>query len=56
MVFLVAAVMFLVNNLAAFLVFVSFIEGYMLIASTNDIITPSLLNYNSPSLSFRSDA
>ena len=36
MVFLVAAVSLLANNLTAFLVVASLIDGYMLIASTDD--------------------
>ena len=56
MVFLVAAVIFLAKNLTAFLIVESFIEGYMLIASTDTIATSSLFTSSSSSLSFRSDA
>ena len=56
MVFLVAAVSFLAKNLTAFLIVASLIEGYISIASTDDIFTPSLFNSNYSSLSFRSDA
>ena len=56
MVFLVAAVSFLAKNLTSFLIVGSFIDGYMLIASTDAIVTLSLFIFISSSLSFRSDA
>ena len=56
MVFLVAVVSFLENNLTAFLIVESFIDGYMLIASTDTIVTLSLFTFSSSSLSFMSDA
>ena len=56
MVFLVSAVSFLPKNLTDFLVVVSLIDGYMLIASTKSIFTLSLYIFSSSSLSFRSDA
>ena len=55
MVFLVAAVIFLAKNLTAFLIVESFIEGYMLIASTDTIVTLSLFISSYSSLPFRSD-
>ena len=54
--FLVVAVSFIAKNLTEFLIVESFIEGYMLIASTDAIVTLSLFTSSSPSLSFRSDA
>ena len=42
MVFLVSAIRFIAKNLAAFLIVESLIEGYMLIASTDAIVTSSL--------------
>ena len=56
MVFLVAAVSFLANNITVFLVAAILIEGYILIASTDAIFTQSLFNSNCSSLSFRSGA
>ena len=56
MVFLVAVVNFLANNLTAFLIVESLVEGYMLIALTEDIVISSLFNSSSSSLSFKSDA
>ena len=56
MVFLVAAVSFLANNLTTFLVFESFIEGFILIASTDDILSLSLFSYSSSSFYFMLDA
>ena len=53
---LVAAVSFIAKNLTSFLTVASFIEGYILIASTDDIVTPSLFISNYLSLSFRLDA
>ena len=45
MIFLVAAVIFLANNLTSFFIVESFIDGYMLIASTDDIVALSLFIY-----------
>ena len=56
MVLLVVAVVFLANNLTAFLIVVSLIERYTLISPTDDIVTLSIFISNSSSLSFRSDA
>ena len=56
MVFLVATVSFLANNLTAFLVVESLIEGYMAISPTYAIVTLSILNSSSSSISFRLDA
>ena len=56
MVFLVSTVSFIAKNITAFLIVESFIEGYMLIASTDTIATSSLFTSSSSSLSFRSDA
>ena len=56
MVFLVAAVSFLSKNITSFFIFGSFIEGFMLISSTDAIVTLSLLIFNYSSLYFRSDA
>ena len=56
MVLLVAAVSFLAKNLTTFLTVEIFIEGFILIASTDDIVSLSLFTSSSSSLSFRSDA
>ena len=56
MVFLVAAVSFLVKNITAFLIVESFIYRYMLIASTDDIVTFSLFTFSCSSLSLMLDA
>ena len=56
MVFLVAEASFIANNLTAFLIVESLIDGYMLIASTDDIVTLSLFTYSSSSLYFSSYA
>ena len=56
MIFLVAVVIFLANNLTAFLIVESLNEVYTLIASTDAKVTSSLFTYISSSLSFRSDA
>ena len=56
MVFLVAAVSFLVKNITDFLIVSSLIEGYILLASTDAIVTKFLFISNYSSLSFRSDA
>ena len=56
MVLLVDAVSFLANNLTYMLILESFIDGYMLIASTDAIITLSLFIFSSSSLSYRLDA
>ena len=45
MVFLVAAISFIAKNLTEFLIVEIFIEGYMLIASTDAIVTSSLFTY-----------
>ena len=56
MVFLVSEGSFLAKNITAFFIVDISIEGYMLIASTDAIVTFSLFSYNSSSISFRSDA
>ena len=56
MVLLVAEASFIANNLTAFLIDEILIEGYMLIASTDDIVTLSLFTYSSSSLYFSSYA
>ena len=43
-VFLVASASFLADNLIAFLIVESLIDGHMLIESTDDIITSSILS------------
>ena len=53
MVLLVVAVSFIAKNLTDFLIVESFIEGYMLIASTDAIVTSSLFTSSSSCLSFR---
>ena len=55
MVFLVSAVSFLAKYLVAFPIVVSLMDGYMLIASTDVIVTSSLFTFNSSSISFRSE-
>ena len=45
-VFLVSAVSFLAKNPTAFLIVEIFIDGYMLIASTDAIVTSSLFIYS----------
>ena len=55
-VFLVAVVSFLVKNLTAFLIVEILIEGYMLIASTETIVSSYLFTSISSSLSFRLDS
>ena len=55
MVFLVAVLSFLANNISAFLIVESFIKGYMLISSTDAIVASYLFISSSSSLSFRSD-
>ena len=55
-VFLIAVVSFFAKYLTAFLIFESFIDGYMLITSTEDIVTLSLFIFSSSNLSFRLDA
>ena len=52
---LVPAVNCLAKNLTEFLVVVILIEGYMVIASTDVIVTPYLFNSNFSGLSFGSD-
>ena len=54
-VFLVSLVSFLVEYLTPFLIVASFIDGYMLIASTDAILTSSLFKPRYSSLSFRSE-
>ena len=56
MVFLVAVVIFLANNLTVFLIVESLIDGYMLIASTDAIVNSSLFTFSSSSIYFRLDA
>ena len=56
MVFLAVAVSFLAKNLTAFLIVESLIDRYILIASTDTIVTSSLFIFSSLSLSFRLDA
>ena len=53
---LVAAVSFIAKNLTSFLTVASFTEGYILIASTDDIVTLSLFISNYSIISFRFDA
>ena len=53
MIFLVAAVSSLENNLTEFLIVESFIKGLMLITSTDAIVTLFLFTYISLRLSFR---
>ena len=55
MVLLVAAVSFLAKNPTAFLIIESFIGGYMLIESTDTIVTLSLFTSIYSSIYFRSD-
>ena len=55
MVFLVAVVSFLANNLTASMIIETLINGYMLIASTDTIVTSFLFIFSSLSLYFRSD-
>ena len=51
-IFLVAAVSFLANNITALLIVDSFIIGYTIIESNDDIVTLSLSTFISSSLSF----
>ena len=53
MIFLVAVVSYLTKNITAILIVESFIDGYMLIASTDAIVTSSLFNSSSSGISFR---
>ena len=55
MVLLVAAVIFHEKNITTFLIFASFIEGYIPTASTEYIVTLSLFIYYYSSLSLSSD-
>ena len=55
-VFLVSLLSFLAKNLTAFLIVASFIDGYMLIASTDAIVNSSIYNPSSSSRSFQSEA
>ena len=54
--FLVSLVSFLVKNLTAFFIVASLIDGYILIASTDAIVTSYFFNPISSSVSFRSEA
>ena len=56
MVFLVSLVSFLAKYLTAFLIVASLIDGYMLIASVDAIVTSSLSTPNSSSLYFNLEA
>ena len=56
MVFLVAALSFIAKNLTEFLIVESFIEGYMVIASTDAISTLYLFTLSSSSISLMLDA
>ena len=56
MVFLVSLVSFLVKYLTAFLIVASLMDGYMLIVSTDAIVTSSIFTSNYSSLSFRLEA
>ena len=53
MVFLVSEVSFLEKYLTAFLIVVSLLDGYILIASTDAIVTSSFFTFNSLNHSFR---
>ena len=53
MIYLVAAVSSLENNITAFLIVERFIKGLMLITSTDAIVTLFLFTYISLRLSFR---
>ena len=55
-VFLVSLVSVLEKYLTAFLIVASLIEGYILITSTDAIVTPSFFNPISSSVSFRPGA
>ena len=54
-VFLVDAVSFLEKNITSFLIFASFVEGDILTASNDAIVTQSLFISDDSSLSLRSD-
>ena len=56
MFFLVSLVSFLAKYITAFLIIAGFIDGYMLIASTDAIVTSSLFTSNSSIIYFRSEA
>ena len=56
MVYLVDTVTFLAENFIAFLIVACFIDGYMLVVSTDENFTSSLFIFNFSSLSFRLDA
>ena len=56
MVFLVAAVSFFAKNFTDFLIVDICIDGYMLIALTDAIVTLSLFIFSSSSVSFWSDS
>ena len=55
-VFLVAAVIFLEKNITAFVIVASLMGGYMLTASTDGIVTLTLLIFNYSNLSSKSYA
>ena len=55
MVFLVSAVSFLAKNLTTFLIVASLMDGYIMIASNDAIVTLSLFIFNYSIISFRSD-
>ena len=54
--FLVSLVILIANYLTAFLIVAILIDVYMLIASTDAVVTSSLFSSNSSSLYFRSEA
>ena len=56
MFFLVAMVSFLAKNLTDFLIFESFIDGYMLIESIEDIVTSYCFIFSSSSVYCSYDA
>ena len=55
-VFLTSLVSFLAKNLAAFFIVASLIDGYILIVSTDAIVTSYFFNPISSSVSFRSES
>ena len=56
MVFLVSVVSFLAENFTAFLIVASLMDGYILITSTDAIVTYFFITLNSSSIYFRSGA
>ena len=56
MVFLVAPVIVFAKNITDFFIVESLIEGYMLIVSTDKLVTSSQFTSSYSSLTFRSDA